>query len=147
MKGRRPRYPREQRQRNLPKFDTKNRRGRDLPFRHFSDEKCYRAGLAVFAFRGLRALKQKHRSAFQIPTRSKAVYFAPLIQNLKAPKRVLLNFRRGRDLNPRYLAVYRFSRPAVSTTHTPLLRLKLYKIKSPILSNRAFNQFSKLNNF
>ncbi len=28
--------------------------------------------------------------------------------------------RRGRDLNPRNLAVYRFSRPAVSTTHTPL---------------------------
>ena len=32
-------------------------------------------------------------------------------------------------MNPRYLAVYRFSRPAVSTTHTPLLKIKLYKIK------------------
>ncbi len=39
----------------------------------------------------------------------------------KHPGGVLFKFtRRGRDLNPRNLAVYRFSRPAVSTTHTPL---------------------------
>ncbi|WP_428075994.1 hypothetical protein, partial [Candidatus Avelusimicrobium luingense] len=54
--------------------------------------------LAVFAL--LR--KQKHRCGLQIPTRHKAVYAAPLSANKKAPFQVLFNWRRGRDLNPRY---------------------------------------------
>ena len=35
------------------------------PSGHFADAKCLQAGLAVFAFRGLRTLKQKQRSAFR----------------------------------------------------------------------------------
>ena len=44
-----------------------------LPSGHFADAKCLQAGLAVFAFRGLRTLKQKHRSAFQSLTEQQAV--------------------------------------------------------------------------
>ena len=88
----------------------------DLPYVNSLTEIASGPALAVFAL--LR--KQKHRCELQIPTRHKAVYAAPLFANKKAPVRVLFNWRRGRDLNPRNLAVYRFSRPAVSTTHTPL---------------------------
>ena len=35
------------------------------PSGHFADAKCLQAGLTVFAFRGLRTLKQKQRSAFR----------------------------------------------------------------------------------
>ncbi len=64
------------------------------------------------AFKSRRGLKQ-FRPLHSLPIK-------------KAPKRVLFNWRRGRDLNPRNLAVYRFSRPAVSTTHTPL---QLYRCR------------------
>ena len=52
-----------------------------------------------------------------------AVGVAPTLLKIKTPAKISGGFkfiRRGRDLNPRNLAVYRFSRPAVSTTHTPL---------------------------
>ena len=47
---------------------------RNFPFGHFTDVKCLQAGLAVFAFRAMPvrlALKQKHRSAFQVLPRIK----------------------------------------------------------------------------
>ena len=43
----------------------------DLPSGKIPDEIFLQAGLAVFAFRGLRTLKQKHRSAFQVPSQAK----------------------------------------------------------------------------
>ena len=74
----------------------------------------------------LASLKLGYGCGFQIPTPRKVVFVAPSA-NKKAPLRVLFNWRRGRDLNPRNLAVYRFSRPAVSTTHTPL-QLRLFRV-------------------
>jgi hypothetical protein len=53
-----------------------------LPSGKTSDEVFLQAGLAVFAL--LR--KQKHRSAFQIPTRIKQ--FMRLLLNLKNPHKV-----------------------------------------------------------
>ena len=44
---------------------------RRLPSDKIPDGIFLQAGLAVFAFRGLRTLKQKHRSAFQLPTHTK----------------------------------------------------------------------------
>ena len=61
-------------------FALKKVFGRDSPFRHFPDGKCYRTGLAVFAS----LCKQKHRSAFRIPTQCQAVGIAPLCENLKS---------------------------------------------------------------
>ena len=57
----------------------------------------------------------------------------------KAPVWVLFNWRRGRDLNPRNLAVYRFSRPAVSTTHTPL---QLHRCR--VAGAGIYSHYSKL---
>ena len=41
--------------------------------------------LAVFAFRGLRTLKQKHRCGLRISTRHKAVYAARYSTKIKTP--------------------------------------------------------------
>ena len=82
-------------------------------------------------------LKLTQRCGLQIPTQHQAVGVAPLSRKPKTPLARGFRFlRRGRDLNPRNLAVYRFSRPAVSTTHTPLQKgffLPLYQ-KSTFLT-------------
>ena len=49
----------------------RNRPPGDLPSGKIPDGIFLQAGLAVFAFRGFRTLKQKHRCAFQVLSRAK----------------------------------------------------------------------------
>ena len=49
----------------------------DLPCVNFLTEISPGPALAVFAFRGLRTLKQKHRSGLQAPYAGKAVCLLP----------------------------------------------------------------------
>ena len=56
--------------------------GQDLPSGKTPDGIFLQAGLAVFAFRGLHTLKQKHRCAFQVLPRIKQfMRFPPQIKS------------------------------------------------------------------
>lgn len=77
--------------------------GADLPYVNFLTEISSGPALAVFAFRGLRTLKQKHRSGLQVPTRTKQLVRFPT--EIKKPRfRVVFKFLPGKGVNLRRCA-------------------------------------------
>ena len=115
--------------RHASKTATSLTEGGDLPCINFLTEILRGPALAVFAFRSLAVRSNSDIAAgFKSLRDAKQLASLPTRKFKIPPKRGYFKFtRRGRDLNPRNLAVYRFSRPAVSTTHTPLHLYLLYK--------------------
>ena len=75
------------------------------------------------------------------------VHFLDKEKAYKIENQYLVGFilRRGRDSNPRYLSVRRFSRPVQSTTLPPLQRF--YFVKECGLSRLTMQRYIKKNKY
>ena len=137
------RYPTKRATTNKRIFGRKNTEREGFGFRSFCWHKRPAARARGFCLSaGERPPKTKTSLRLSNPCDTKQlVSHLSFLWKLKTPLMRGLKFpRRGRDLNPRSLAAYRFSRPAVSTTHTPLPnRYNIYIITNLLRLRRCQN--------